>query len=318
MSDPPTTTTTTTTLISNPEGEGEGETKTYRGNCHCGAYVYEATLPAVTSRGDCTCSICAKSAAQWRLGAVPGRNLRFVAGSADPAALTEYAYGEKKFRYKICPHCGVPLLISGRLGPSHPELNGVNIRTFQHGQGVDVWTLDITPGRDASSFPPAYEPVKYTGPEPAADVPGGKVYTGSCHCGAVRVALKSKPLDKTYEGLISECNCSHCYRHGPVWAYPNKEQVVIEGEENLVPYVFGTKAWGKCFCKHCGILVCNAPQPLTEEMIAGMSEETKSFTLGSRHLLPINLRVLDDFTALDLNVKRADGYNTIKPMYVNP
>ncbi|KAI5925393.1 Mss4-like protein [Camillea tinctor] len=306
---------TIATMAADAEKAQEGA-RTYRGNCHCGAYVYEADLPEVTARGHCLCSICTKSSAQWRLGATPGRNLRFVAG--DPDALTEYAYGEKKFRYKICPHCGVPLLISGRLGPDQPLLSGINIRTFQHGQGVDVWTLDIIPGRDASSFGRRYEPAKYTGPEPTADIPDGKVYTGSCHCGAVRVALKSKPLDKTYEGSISECNCSHCYRHGPVWAYPNKEQVVIEGEENLVPYVFGTKAWGKCFCKHCGILVSNSPQPLSEEMIAGMSEQAKNFTLGARHLLPINLRVLDDFNSLDLNIGRADGYNNIKPMYVNP
>ncbi|KAI1505293.1 Mss4-like protein [Biscogniauxia marginata] len=290
--------------------------KTYRGNCHCGAYVYEVTIPEITSVGRCRCSICSKSGALWKYVDDFDANLRFVKG--DPAALAGYTFGNKNSPYKICPHCGVSFLLTGRFGPSGPEVRGVNIRTFQYGQGVDVWTLDITTGPDASSLPPAYEPAKYTGPEPTADVEGGKLYTGSCHCGAVRVALKSKPLDKTYEGSITECNCSHCSRHAGIWAYPHKDQIAIQGEENLVPYVFGTKAWGKYFCKHCGILVYNAVQPISDEQLASMSEEAKKWTLGGSHLKPLNLRVLDDFDVYSLNIGRADGYNSIKPTYVNP
>ena len=68
---------------------------------------------------------------------------------------------------------------------------------------------------DGASLPPAYQPPEYTGPEPTAEIEGGKLYTGSCHCGAVKVALKSKPLDKTYDEDIVDCNCSHCRKVRP-------------------------------------------------------------------------------------------------------
>ena len=52
----------------------------------------------------------------------------------------------------------------------------------------------------------------FAGPEPSAVVEGGKVYTGSCHCGAVTAAVKVEPLDDTYPGPILECTCSICQR----------------------------------------------------------------------------------------------------------
>lgn len=64
--------------------------KTYRGNCHCGAFVYEADLPAeLTSAGECNCSICVK---KGYLLALLGRDkFRVVKGSEDQ--LTVYASG---------------------------------------------------------------------------------------------------------------------------------------------------------------------------------------------------------------------------------
>lgn len=58
------------------------------------------------------------------------------------------------------------------------------------------------------ALPPAYEPHKFTGIAPTAELEGGQVYTGSCHCGAVRLAVKSKPLDASYSDKVIECNCS--------------------------------------------------------------------------------------------------------------
>ena len=51
------------------------------------------------------------------------------------------------------------------------------------------------------------------GPEPpATDIENGKLYTGSCHCGVVTMALKAKgPLDEEVE-IIGECDCSICAR----------------------------------------------------------------------------------------------------------
>lgn len=43
---------------------------------------------------------------------------------------------------------------------------------------------------------------------PSLDSPN--VYTGGCHCGALTLRLRSTPLDRTYEGLVLECNCRVC------------------------------------------------------------------------------------------------------------
>lgn len=57
-----------------------------------------------------------------------------------------------------------------------------------------------------------YTPPVYSGPEPAAEIEGATLYTGSCHCGAVMACIKTKPLDSTYPDRIVECNCSICER----------------------------------------------------------------------------------------------------------
>jgi hypothetical protein len=73
-------------------------------------------------------------------------------------------------------------------------------------------TNDTHPSFDGAALDPEYQPPKYTGPEPTAEIEGGKLYTGSCHCGVVTVAVKTLPLDDTYKDRLVECNCSICER----------------------------------------------------------------------------------------------------------
>lgn len=40
-------------------------TKKYRGNCHCGAFVFELDVPEIKSVSDCDCSICHKKGYLW-------------------------------------------------------------------------------------------------------------------------------------------------------------------------------------------------------------------------------------------------------------
>ena len=47
---------------------------------------------------------------------------------------------------------------------------------------------------------------------------------GSCHCGAVRLALRETPPD------VGECNCSICRRTGGLWHYCSPDKVTVEGE----------------------------------------------------------------------------------------
>ncbi|KAI0152366.1 glutathione-dependent formaldehyde-activating enzyme [Hypoxylon sp. NC0597] len=294
------------------------ELKTYRGNCHCAAYVYEVDLPKELKPTKCNCSSCYRKAVLW---VIPKEkeNLRFIKG--DMNSLTSYTFGQKTFDHKFCPTCGVQLFAVGHMEPPQPgeekePLTGVNVRTFQHGQ-VDVWKIE-TEQVDGKSFRGSYEAPKFTGPEPKAEIEGGKLYTGSCHCGAVRVALKSKPLDKSSTEKIVECNCSICNRHGVVWLYPKKDQVVIEGEENLTTYLFNSMLWGKTFCKICGVPIHNKCEPITEEELNAMPEDRRNFIKGGQALTPINLRIFNDLNVEDLNVVQFDGYNKNLPMYVEP
>lgn len=92
---------------------------------------------------------------------------------------------------------------------------------FPHGLRVVVvsWLTDHWYRFDGKSVPLvlSHKPVAaYDGALPTAEIEGGKIYTGSCHCGAIQLALKSKPLDSTFpEGFlqgVGECNCSICMR----------------------------------------------------------------------------------------------------------
>ncbi|KAI1142300.1 glutathione-dependent formaldehyde-activating enzyme [Hypoxylon sp. FL0543] len=292
------------------------ELKTYRGNCHCAAIVYEVDLPKDFKPVKCNCSSCYKKGALWIIPK-DKKHLRFVKGEID--TLANYTFGEKTFNHKFCSNCGTQLFVVGHMAPPQPgeePVTGINVRTFQHGQ-VDVWTMETSPV-DGKAYRKPYEPPRFTGPEPKAEIEGGKLYTGSCHCGAVRVALKSKPLDKSFTDMILECNCSICHRHGVVWLYPKKDQVVIEGEENLGTYLFGSMLFGKTFCKTCGIAVHNQVQPITEDELNAMTEERRNFIKGGMEMTPINLRLFNDLDVEDLNVAHFDGYNKNLPLYVEP
>ncbi|GAP82470.1 putative glutathione-dependent formaldehyde-activating enzyme [Rosellinia necatrix] len=297
--------------------EQQEPSKTYRGNCHCAAFVYEITLPEIKQASECNCSICYKKAAIWVFP--KPSDVKYVKG--DPSKLTSYTFHEKKFTHKHCPTCGVSLSVVGHLTPPKPgedkePENGFNIRTFQHGQ-VDVWKLDLKMF-DGSALLPSYEVPKYTGPQPTKAVEGGELYTGSCHCGAITVAVNStKPFNKDLEGVV-ECNCSSCGRYGATWIYEPHEQIVIEGRENLGEYSFRSKTAVKKFCKICSIPICTEPAPVTEEQLAQMNEGTRTWYDKSQVVKALNLRVINGLDVHNLSRTQFDGYNFIQPGYTEP
>jgi hypothetical protein len=82
-------------------------------------------------------------------------------------------------------------------------------------------------------------------PPPAAEA--SSLLSGSCHCGAVRLALPSAPEKAT------RCNCSICRRLGAVWAYYEVGTVRIEGHpEHTEDYIWGDKTLRTVRCRHCG------------------------------------------------------------------
>ena len=54
------------------------------------------------------------------------------------------------------------------------------------------------------------------------------MHKGSCHCGAVRMTLPSKPE------VATACNCSLCRRIGGPWVYFEFGTVEIQGDNILL------------------------------------------------------------------------------------
>ena len=76
-----------------------------------------------------------------------------------------------------------------------------------------------------------------------------KTYHGSCHCGTVRYAVDLDLTQPTHR-----CNCSICKRNR-MWnaiAAPDDFRL-LEGEDNLQEYRFGTKTHQHFFCTTCGV-----------------------------------------------------------------
>ena len=70
--------------------EAEQNLKTYRGNCHCGDFVYEVDLPAdMTVTTECNCSICSKKGYLFAVPA-PG-SFKMIKG--DEKDMTAYTFG---------------------------------------------------------------------------------------------------------------------------------------------------------------------------------------------------------------------------------
>jgi len=287
------------------------ENKTYRGNCHCGAFVFEVELPELKVAQICKCSHCYKKGFVW---AFPGGKEKFKIVKGDESTLREYRFGSKDLLHRFCPTCGTSVYAKSLTRP--PPLNmGVNVRTLQ---GVDIWSLEPNIF-DGTVLPPQYEIPKFTGTEPTPDIEGAdKLYTGGCHCGAVTVAFKSKPIDETFDGFMAECDCSICVRNAYVWIYPHKTQLTVEGKENLSFYSFGRKQWLKSFCKNCGSQIQNLQAPLTEEELSALPEDTQKFLREKKDVTPVNLRIFSDLNVNDLKPRKIKGSERLDPQYVNP
>jgi hypothetical protein len=74
-------------------------------------------------------------------------------------------------------------------------------------------------------------------------------HTGSCHCGAVRFAVRAD-----LAAGASRCNCSICIRTGATGGIVKPDAfTLLAGEEHLASYEWGHKVSRRFFCKRCGI-----------------------------------------------------------------
>ncbi|WP_346837462.1 GFA family protein [Microbulbifer sp. SAOS-129_SWC] len=76
-----------------------------------------------------------------------------------------------------------------------------------------------------------------------------KSHTGSCHCGEVRFEV-----DLDLSSGTGKCNCSFCTKQR-AWnaLVPPQDFRLVQGEEALSDYQFGSRVGRQLFCRHCGV-----------------------------------------------------------------
>lgn len=271
------------------------ELKTYYGNCHCGAFKFNIKVPEITSLMDCNCSICSRKGYQW---VFPGAGCFTI--EKGEGTLKDYEFGPKKMEHKFCPICATGVM-GKRKGVQTGMDIGINARTLRDLD--DIWSFK-TNTYDGKALEPAYAPHPFKGPEPTADIENAEIYTGSCHCGNVTMAFKTKgPLNEGHEH-IQECNCSICSRNGTVLTYPLATQVSIQtSSAPTTPYTFGRAMQSHEFCPICGVSVYIRKLSISPEHYAKYSGPQKDQKKWEG-IMPINLRCFEGVEWDKIEVKK--------------
>ncbi|MCJ1283673.1 hypothetical protein MMC26_003004 [Xylographa opegraphella] len=285
--------------------------KTYCGNCHCAAFKFSLTVPKITSVQTCNCSICSKKGYLW---VYPRKEAFTIERGED--ALAEYHSASKAFTHKFCPTCGTPVMAVGMINGT--EMIAVNVRTLRD---FDVWAVDPYPNPNppinGAAFGDPYVPPKNPGPDirTEAEKQELKLYTGNCHCGAVIVALKSKPIS---EVEVNEDDCSICVRNANILIYPQNTQIAIHGGEHLTGYVFGKRTYEHKFCSICGVSVCLKPLDISEEVTKDWPLEKREELMERLKTTTINIRILQDVDVRDVKqvkIIRDNEMSQVPPPY---
>ena len=113
----------------------------------------------------------------------------------------------------------------------------------------------------------------------------GSIHMGGCHCGAVRFEVVLR------DPVALVCNCSICSRKGFLHLIVDPADfTLVQGEEALENYTFGTHTAVHRFCKRCGIHPFYTPRSHPDKV-------------------DVNGHCLDDYAADLIQRKTFDGRN---------
>jgi len=110
--------------------------------------------------------------------------------------------------------------------------------------------------------------------------------TGSCHCGAVRIAVPGAPE------WAARCNCSICRRTGALVAYYRPDEVQVDGE--TATYLTGDRL---IRFHHCPACACHTHWSANPEALDGELPDELRDVLATR--MGINARLLDGYAERD-------------------
>lgn len=94
--------------------------------------------------------------------------------------------------------------------------------------------------------------------------------------------------------------------------------VLFGDKADIGAYLFSHRIRAKTFCKHCGIVMTNAHNPLSDEEHAARPENIRAAVEKHKHICAVNARVLTDVDVKRLRWARLDGATIHPPPYVNP
>jgi hypothetical protein len=76
-------------------------------------------------------------------------------------------------------------------------------------------------------------------------------FTGSCHCGAIRLRLETTKAADALQ--LRSCQCGFCTRHGTITVSDPAGHAVIELGAVARTYEFGTRTATSLICSRCGV-----------------------------------------------------------------
>lgn len=123
-----------------PSTDSEGKPlHSYRGNCHCGSFIFTLTVPEIKEAENCNCSICRKKGYLWVIPDTTKGHKFEVA--KDEGKLTEYVTGPKGSKHKFCGECGTGVYAYCEKDEKEKGRGyWVNVKAIQE---LNVWGLEV-------------------------------------------------------------------------------------------------------------------------------------------------------------------------------